>query len=235
MTPWWRVHERGCAEPGFFPAPKWRGPVLRLWAILLFSLAFSQPVTVALAAPPAPAQTLLEPAAELPRVIRYVSSLPQHQGETCYGLVLVEANGIPVRVRALSDLHPQLCYAGEPRHPQPQLLRWAFAAADAVTAAAAVTDIAHEQAEDLDQDRLAEQVLPPVGITAVELDSLQRFAIGVGLNYAEHREEVGTDEDEPELLLFPKPVGVDCNKLMLASATEQAKGLPMKVGPCIKT
>lgn len=162
------------------------------------------------------AQTALEPVTEPPRVIRYISSLPRHQDQTCYGLVLVEANGIPVRVRALSDRYPQLCYAGDSEHAQPQLMRWAFAAAQAVASESTEVQSAEiqgegaargeELAEDLAQDRLAELVLPPVEITVSELDSLQRFVIGVGLNYAEHREEVGSDEEEPELLLFPKPV-----------------------------
>ena len=153
------------------------------------------------------AQTQLEPAAERPRVIRYISALPEHRGETCYGLVLVEANGIPVRVRVLSDRYPQLCYEEDPGYGQPQLLRWAFAAADAVTSAGAEIDTEDGGlAEDLAQERLAELVLPPVEITDLELDSLQRFVIGVGLNYAEHREEVGTEDDETELLVFPKSV-----------------------------
>ena len=195
-----------CADRTSFPGARWCRSVARLGAIRLLGTASLGALTLIAGLGLAVAQTQLEPTADRPRVIRYISALPEHQGESCYGLVRVEANGIPVRVRALSDRHPQLCYAGDPGHGQPQLLRWAFAAADAVTTAGAGTDTDEGLAEDLAQERLAELVLPPVEITGLELDALQRFVIGVGLNYAEHREEVGGEEDETELLVFPKPV-----------------------------
>ncbi len=159
-----------------------------------------------LASPPATAQ--LEPNAvpKAPRVIRYVSSLPAHKGQACYGLVLADDKGIPTEVRVLSDHYPQLCKQGDSPYPQAQLMRWAFEAADAVAsrvhqqlADAALTEV-------LAQERLADIVLPPVAITTAELGSLQRFVIGIGLNYAEHLDEVGRDMRDEELLVFPKPV-----------------------------
>jgi 2-keto-4-pentenoate hydratase/2-oxohepta-3-ene-1,7-dioic acid hydratase in catechol pathway len=147
-----------------------------------------------------------DPVAEAPRVIRYVSSLPPYKGRICYGLVLADANGIPIQVRALADRHPELCHEGNASEPDPKVLRRAFEAADAV-AALGEDDVNREAlSELLPQEHLSEVVLPPVGINQAQLDSLQRFVIGVGLNYVEHREEVGEDDHPDKLLVFPKPV-----------------------------
>jgi 2-keto-4-pentenoate hydratase/2-oxohepta-3-ene-1,7-dioic acid hydratase in catechol pathway len=139
------------------------------------------------------------------RVIRYISSLPAHKGQTCYGLVLDDDKGIPTKVRALSDHHPPLCYAGESRYPQPRLMQWAFEAAEAAALDGKEKAAIDGLSEFLPQDRLAEVVLPPVAISEDEFDALQRMVIGAGVNYAEHRDEVGVDT-AGELLLFPKPV-----------------------------
>jgi len=140
-------------------------------------------------------------------VIRYISSLPAHRGQTCYGLVLSDDNGVPTKVRALSDHYPQLCYAGESHYAQPHLLQWAFEAAEAAAFALHGEEkgAIDELSEFLPQDRLSDVVLPPVAISAAELDKLQRVVIGAGINYAEHRDEVGVNT-AVELLLFPKPV-----------------------------
>lgn len=69
---------------------------------------------------------------EAPRVMRYVSSTAQHRHHTCFGLVLSDNQGIPMQVRVLSDVYPQLCYRGVSQHPHPELIRLAFDAADAV-------------------------------------------------------------------------------------------------------
>jgi 2-keto-4-pentenoate hydratase/2-oxohepta-3-ene-1,7-dioic acid hydratase in catechol pathway len=139
------------------------------------------------------------------RVIRYISSLPAYKGQTCYGLVLADDKGIPTKVRALSDHYPPLCYAGESRYAQPRLMQWAFEAAEAAALREEEKGANAELSEFLPQDRLTEVVLPPVAISAAELDTLQRVVIGAGINYAEHRDEVGVDP-AGELLLFPKPV-----------------------------
>jgi len=146
-----------------------------------------------------------QPPFDFPRVIRYLSSLPAHRGQTCYGLVLADDNGIPARVRALSDHYPQLCHRDVAGNPQPQLMRLAFAAAAVVASDSAGHDSEESLTEDLALGRLAEIVLPPVAISAAELDALQRVVIGAGINYAEHRDEVGVDTAD-ELLMFPKPV-----------------------------
>ncbi len=159
-----------------------------------------------LASPPATAQLESNAAPKAPRVVRYVSSMPAHKGQACYGLVLADDKGIPTKVRVLSDHYPQLCKQGDSPYPQAQLMRWAFEAADTVATRmhqepehAALTEV-------LTQERLADIVLPPVAITTAELGALQRFVIGVGLNYADHLDEVGRDMRDEELLVFPKTV-----------------------------
>jgi 2-keto-4-pentenoate hydratase/2-oxohepta-3-ene-1,7-dioic acid hydratase in catechol pathway len=177
-----------------------RTRVMQLLLLAGFSLPASGGVSQA-AAPELQAEAALQPA----RVIRYRSSLPAYQGQTCYGLVLADANGIPIQVRVLSDHYPVLCYEGESPHPQQFLLRLAFASA-AREAGAEAGDVDEMLSELLPQESLAEVVLPPVAISQAEFDSLQRFVIGVGLNYAEHSAEVGVDKPAQELLVFPKPV-----------------------------
>lgn len=139
------------------------------------------------------------------RIIRYLSSLPAHKGQVCYGLVLDDDQGIPTKVRVLSDHYPQLCHEGEPAQEEPRLIDWAFEAAGRFASQAENQAVVDELTEPLPRDRLAEVVLPPVAISAAELDRLQRVVVGAGINYAVHRDEVGADPDG-ELLLFPKPV-----------------------------
>ena len=139
---------------------------------------------------------------EFPRVIRYIPSLPAHRGQICYGLVLAESNGIPVRVRALSDHDSRLCHSDVHGRSQMQLVGLALAAADAAAATVAPARLV----EKLALDRLADRVLPPVSISSAELARLERVVVGAGLNYAEHRDEVGAEGNAVELLVFAKPV-----------------------------
>ena len=178
---------------------------MRMRAILFSAAACVVLPGMILASSVAATQTQQEEVFNALRVIRYISSLPAHKGQTCYGLVLADDNGIPTKVRALSDHSPVLCYAGESRYAQPRLIQWAFEAAEAVALYGEEKGAIDELSEFLPQDRLAEVVLPPVAISAAELDKLQRVVIGAGINYAEHRDEVGVDT-AGELLLFPKPV-----------------------------
>lgn len=174
-------------------------------AILFFATACIVLPGINLASSVAVTQTQQEEAFNVYRVIRYISSLPVHKGQTCYGLVLDDDNGIPTKVRALSDHYSPLCYAGESRYAQPRLMQWAFEAAEVAALHEEEEGAINELSEFLPQERLAEVVLPPVEISAAELDKLQRVVIGAGINYAEHRDEVGVDT-AGELLLFPKPV-----------------------------
>lgn len=178
---------------------------MRMRAVLFSATACVVLPGINLASSVAATQTQQEETFTAPRIIRYISSLPAHKGQICYGLVLADDNGIPTKVRVLSDQHPPLCYAGESRYPQPRLMQWAFEAAETAALHAGEKGAIDGLSEFLPRDRLAEVVLPPVAISAVELDTLQRVVIGAGINYAEHRDEVGVDT-AGELLLFPKPV-----------------------------
>jgi 2-keto-4-pentenoate hydratase/2-oxohepta-3-ene-1,7-dioic acid hydratase in catechol pathway len=178
---------------------------MRMRAILFSTTACVVLLGMNLASSVAATQTQQEEAFSALRVIRYISSLPAHRGQTCYGLVLADVNGIPTKVRALSDHYPPLCYAEESRYSQPRLMQWVFEAAEAAALHGEEKGAIDELSEFIPQDRLAEVVLPPIAISTAELDKLQRVVIGAGINYAEHRDEVGVDT-AGELLLFPKPV-----------------------------
>ncbi|MDH3771721.1 MAG: fumarylacetoacetate hydrolase family protein, partial [Nitrospirota bacterium] len=60
--------------------------------------------------------------------------------------------------------------------------------------------------ETLPPDELSDRILPPVAFTAAAIDEGRRLVIGAGLNFAQHREEVGaSDATSPsDSLLFPK-------------------------------
>jgi hypothetical protein len=60
------------------------------------------------------------------RIIRYISLLPAHEGQVWYGLVLVDDNDIPVKVRVFSDHYTALCFAGESLHAKPWFMQWAY-------------------------------------------------------------------------------------------------------------
>lgn len=178
---------------------------MRMRAILLSAAACVVLLGMNPTSSAAATQTQPDEAFNTFRIIRYISSLPAHKGQTCYGLVLADDNGIPTQVRVLSDHYPSLCHAGESHHAQLRLMQWAFEAAKAAALHGEEQGAIDELSEFLPQDRLAEVVLPPVAISATELDKLQRVVIGAGINYARHRDEVGVDTGG-ELLLFPKPV-----------------------------
>ena len=141
-----------------------------------------------------------------PRLLRYVSKLPALSGQTCLGLVLDDDNGVPTRVRALTDYDAALCYAGESSVSQLELLQRAFSSADTRYFAATAPSSDAALTEEIRPEQLAQSVLPPVQISATQLDAMQRFIIGAGLNYAEHRDEVGKNSPTEKLLLFPKVV-----------------------------
>jgi len=141
-----------------------------------------------------------------PRVMRYLSGLEEFSGQACFGLVLAEQAGIPDKVYNLGGRNAALC-TDTPEVTDPRLLGQAFKAAETVSAQGkdltAFTEV-------LPQDRLATVVLPPVGISLQQLESGQRFIVGIGLNYREHREETGADDhvelSPDEVLVFPKVV-----------------------------
>ena len=141
-----------------------------------------------------------------PRVMRYLSGLEDVTGQACFGLVLADREGIPYQVYNLGGRNASLC-TDTAETTDPRLLGQAFKTAEAVSAQgkflAAFTEI-------IPQDRLATVVLPPVGISLQQLQSGQRFIVGIGLNYREHREETGAEDhvglSPDEVLVFPKVV-----------------------------
>ena len=141
-----------------------------------------------------------------PRVMRYLSGLEDVAGQTCFGLVLTEQEGIPRKVYNLGGRNAALC-TDTAEASDPLLIVQAFKAAETVSAQgkflAALTEV-------LPQDRLATVVQSPVDISLQQLESGQRFIVGIGLNYREHREETGADNNvglpPDEVLVFPKVV-----------------------------
>ena len=141
-----------------------------------------------------------------PRVMRYLSTLDEFAGQSCFGLVLAERDGVPYRVYNLGGEDSSLCVQGR-EATAAQQLQQAFETAATVSAR-------HEHnaafTESLTQDLLATVVLSPVDISLQQLDAGQRYIVGIGLNYREHREETGARQHvglaPDEVLVFPKVV-----------------------------
>ena len=147
-----------------------------------------------------------DPMSTHPRVMRYVSHVVQYKGLSCYGLVLTSHGGIPATVYNLGGVNKDLC--SEAATPgSPAQLKLAFSTADTVAKKA---QFPGKYIETLSQERLATDIKPPVDITLAQLDNEQRFIVGIGLNYREHREETGgeshADLSTDEVLVFPKAV-----------------------------
>lgn len=141
-----------------------------------------------------------------PRIIRYLSGLDAFAGRSCFGLVLTDREGIPHKVYNLGGRDTALC-TDAAQTTNAQRLRQAFKTAAAV---AAQGEYLTAFIETLPQNRLASVVQPPVGISLQQLVSGQRFIVGIGLNYREHREETGAGNpiglSPGDVLVFPKVV-----------------------------
>jgi len=139
-----------------------------------------------------------------PRLMRYLSGLEDVAGKACFGLVLADQAGIPLKVYNLGGHNAALC-TDTTDTTDPHLLKQALKTAATVSAQG--KDLA-AFTEALPQDRLATVVLPPVGISLQQLESGQRFIVGIGLNYRAHREETGAEDhvglSPDEVLVFPK-------------------------------
>jgi 2-keto-4-pentenoate hydratase/2-oxohepta-3-ene-1,7-dioic acid hydratase in catechol pathway len=141
-----------------------------------------------------------------PRVMRYLSGLEDFAGQACFGLILADQAGIPDKVYNLGGRNAALC-TNVAETTDPHILKQALKTAETVPAQweGLTTFIEH-----LPQAQLATRVLPPVGISLQQLLSGQRFIVGIGLNYREHREETGAgdhvDLSPDEVLVFPKVV-----------------------------
>lgn len=144
-----------------------------------------------------------------PRILRYLTAQEDFTGQGCFGMVLEARDGIPLTVCNLGRLDAALCNTSANAGSNPQQLRQAFATADDL-AARGEAAMPADCREPLPQARLADVILAPISITLQQLVSGQRFIVGIGLNYHEHREETGAEDHagvEPdEVLVFPKLV-----------------------------
>jgi 2-keto-4-pentenoate hydratase/2-oxohepta-3-ene-1,7-dioic acid hydratase in catechol pathway len=142
-----------------------------------------------------------------PRILRYLSEQGDFSGRRCFGMVLKARDGIPLSVCNLGRLDAALCDTTAGSGSSPQQLRLAFATADDLVAREDAA-IPADCREALPQARLADVLLPPVAITLPQLAAEQRFIVGIGLNYREHREETGAEDHAgvapDEVLVFPK-------------------------------
>jgi hypothetical protein len=138
----------------------------------------------------------------LPRVMRYLSEIDRWQGKICFGLVLESEQGEPRTVLNLTALHPELgsTFYSFCEHD-------GFALADAAwakTSGGTLPDVV----ESLAAKDLARRVAPPVDISLDELNNEQRFVIGVGFNYADHRDEAkGESVDRLAFAKHVSPTG----------------------------
>jgi 2-keto-4-pentenoate hydratase/2-oxohepta-3-ene-1,7-dioic acid hydratase in catechol pathway len=141
-----------------------------------------------------------------PRVMRYLSGLEKFAGKSCFGLVLSDHAGIPDKVYNLGGHNAALCM-DSPEITAPEQIRQALKAAETVSMQ---QELATIFTESLPPDQLATLVQSPVGISLPQLESGQRFIVGIGLNYREHREETGADNNvglsPDDVLVFPKVV-----------------------------
>jgi 2-keto-4-pentenoate hydratase/2-oxohepta-3-ene-1,7-dioic acid hydratase in catechol pathway len=117
----------------------------------------------------------------------------------CLGQVIADTDGIPTQVQRISD---QFCVAQRRQLSQRLMLDW--------LSRAQVSGSRQDQPlEALAEAELAQRVLSAMPVTQSELDSEAVYIIGVGLNYAAHREEVGSNAaagDWEDLLFFSKAV-----------------------------
>ena len=145
------------------------------------------------------------PAQNPPRLLRYLSAQEEFSGQRCFGMVLEAHEGIPLAVCNLGRLDAALCDTGNDGS-SPQQLRLAFTAADSLMPWGAAAPAGCR--ESLPQERLADVLLAPVDIPLPQLAAGQRFIVGIGLNYREHREETGAEDhagiSPDEVLVFPK-------------------------------
>jgi len=131
----------------------------------------------------------------LPSVLRYDSALEEYAGRVCFGLVLETRGGIPVRVLNLTAVRPELGSSLAD-----------FVANDGFELAEQLVDPALRQPyldliESFEARALGPVVKPPVDLSFDQLEVEERFVIGVGFNYAAHREETDMAVDA---FLFPK-------------------------------
>ena len=135
---------------------------------------------------------------KFPAIIRYQSALEGLTKTPSFGLLVESLDGIPVRVLNLNAIDSSL---GE------GFLQFVtaggFELAEEVHSHMEKSEYAHF-IEQLPGDDLARIILPPVDLSHRQLQEGQRIIVGVGFNYAAHREE--TKSAHIERFAFAKMV-----------------------------
>jgi len=131
----------------------------------------------------------------MPRIMRYLSSLPGYEGKICFGLLLTAKDGIPTKVLNLTAVNPALgsSFSSFLSHDGFQLADEMFYSPSRESLAGYV--------ETLSPENLEKIIKPPVDISMDELEKGERYIIGAGFNYSTHKEETASDVDK---FLFPK-------------------------------
>lgn len=153
-----------------------------------------------------------------PAIVRYVSALEGLAGEPCFGLLVESRDGVPVRVLNLNGVDPALGsgfleFSGA----------GGFALAEQVHSRLASGEYA-PFIEQLPQDDLARVILPPVDLSLARLQRAESVVVGIGFNYAAHREEA--DSEHIDRFAFAKlvvPTGAYAS-LSLGSPSGQVSG-----------
>ena len=140
---------------------------------------------------------------QLPRVMRYVSSLEDFEGEPCFGLVVEAEEGVPISVLNLTAIDADLgsTFADFLEHD-------GFGRADEFADPEILDkDEISQWIEVLDTESLATTVLPPIDLTLDQLQESGRVVIAIGLNYRDQREERGAGSEDLVFLKQAAPTG----------------------------
>ena len=128
-----------------------------------------------------------------PSILRFVSRM---DGQPAFGLVTQAEHGLPREVLNLTAQVPALGSGLA-----------SFVANDGFALAERLFNEPLQRdahfLERIDEEELADRILPVVGVTQEELDQGDALIVGVGANYLAHREEAAVDYDR---FAFPKPV-----------------------------
>ena len=134
-----------------------------------------------------------------PSVMRYLSRFEGFDDRPSFGLVLEVDDGVPTTVLNLSAVEPALGF-----RLQDFQSNGGFDIADRLfDAETRLQEGADKFVEPIDPESLTYSVLPPVDLTVEELARSERFVIGVGFNYRDHRQETDPDINK---FLFAKHV-----------------------------
>ena len=133
-----------------------------------------------------------------PAVVRYLSALRGLEDRACFGLVLEATEGFPDRILNLTAVEPQLGSTFDRF-----VAAGGFAVARRWWRERGQADFPDHLVERIPRPELPQRLLSPVDLTLAQLEAGERFVVGVGFNYAAHRQETDADADR---FLFAKMV-----------------------------